>query len=358
MSLATRCPACGTVFRVVQDQLRVSEGWVRCGRCAEVFNAVEKLVDLEIESPPARAGGGASHRDRVIEDLARVAGQASGSPPPTRPAFSPIAPPAASPRDEAETSAIQPSTRISTPGATPSAPAPRLPQQPAWRGDPPGAEVSHSTLPEPQAPIGPPTVGRVSGVDEPDLDSDLDDSRPPEPVAEALAEPPPFVRQAERAASWRTSRHRAALAVAALLAACALVLQVAMAYRDLIAARWSVLQPPLALLCNWGGCRIEPPRQVEALVVDSSGLVRVDATSTYRLSVVLRNRAPIELALPAVDLSLTDAQGEVIARRVLAAAELGVAQRSLPGGAELSMNALLAVGDRAVSGYTIEVFYP
>jgi ribosomal protein L11 methyltransferase len=32
--LATRCSACGTVFRVVQDQLRVSEGWVRCGRCA------------------------------------------------------------------------------------------------------------------------------------------------------------------------------------------------------------------------------------------------------------------------------------------------------------------------------------
>jgi predicted Zn finger-like uncharacterized protein len=358
MSLATRCPACGTVFRVVQDQLRVSEGWVRCGRCAEVFNAVENLVDLELESPPARSGGGSSHRDRVIEDLARVAGQAAPSPPPSRPASAPLAPPAVSPRDGAETSSIQPSTRISTPGATPNAPAPGVPQQPTWRGDPPGAEVSHSTLPEPQAPIGPPTVGRVSGVDEPDLDSDLDDSRPPEPVAEPLAETPPFVRQAERAASWRTSRHRAALAGAVLLLACALVLQVAMAYRDLIAARWSVLQPPLALLCSWGGCRIEPPRQVEALVVDSSGLVRVDATSTYRLSVMLRNRAPIELALPAVDLSLTDAQGDVIARRVLGAAELGVTQRSLPGGAELSMNALLAVGDRPVSGYTIEVFYP
>ena len=44
MSLATRCTACGTVFRVVQDQLKVSEGWVRCGRCDEVFNALEGLV--------------------------------------------------------------------------------------------------------------------------------------------------------------------------------------------------------------------------------------------------------------------------------------------------------------------------
>lgn len=46
MSLATSCPSCGTVFRVVQDQLKVSEGWVRCGHCQEVFNALEGLFDL------------------------------------------------------------------------------------------------------------------------------------------------------------------------------------------------------------------------------------------------------------------------------------------------------------------------
>lgn len=54
MSLATRCTACGTVFRVVQDQLKVSEGWVRCGRCQAVFNALEALFDLEREAPPPR----------------------------------------------------------------------------------------------------------------------------------------------------------------------------------------------------------------------------------------------------------------------------------------------------------------
>jgi predicted Zn finger-like uncharacterized protein len=41
--LATRCSACGTVFRVVPDQLRVSEGWVRCGRCSQVFNGFQVL---------------------------------------------------------------------------------------------------------------------------------------------------------------------------------------------------------------------------------------------------------------------------------------------------------------------------
>src|SRR4029079_15484623 len=51
MSMATRCIACGTIFRVVQDQLKVSEGWVRCGRCDEVFNALDGLFDLGRDAP-------------------------------------------------------------------------------------------------------------------------------------------------------------------------------------------------------------------------------------------------------------------------------------------------------------------
>src|SRR5438046_1859583 len=67
MSLATRCTSCGTVFRVVQDQLKVSEGWVRCGRCDEVFNALEGLFDLGRDSPPEGGGGegAATRADRI-----------------------------------------------------------------------------------------------------------------------------------------------------------------------------------------------------------------------------------------------------------------------------------------------------
>ena len=45
MSLITRCPACATMFKVVRDQLRISGGWVRCGQCAEVFDASAHMVD-------------------------------------------------------------------------------------------------------------------------------------------------------------------------------------------------------------------------------------------------------------------------------------------------------------------------
>lgn len=40
MTLIAICPACNTHFSVVPDQLKISEGWVRCGKCHEVFDAI------------------------------------------------------------------------------------------------------------------------------------------------------------------------------------------------------------------------------------------------------------------------------------------------------------------------------
>ncbi|WP_141288005.1 zinc-ribbon domain-containing protein [Ideonella azotifigens] len=81
MSLATRCPACGTVFRVVQDQLKVSQGWVRCGQCHEVFNALEGLFELPpqppVAPPPVPAHGfGPSIVDRSTFGATSAATQA------------------------------------------------------------------------------------------------------------------------------------------------------------------------------------------------------------------------------------------------------------------------------------------
>src|SRR4051795_9897250 len=44
MSLITRCPACGTAFRVQTSQLAAHAGTVRCGKCGGVFNGVAALV--------------------------------------------------------------------------------------------------------------------------------------------------------------------------------------------------------------------------------------------------------------------------------------------------------------------------
>ena len=45
MSLTTRCPTCGTAFRVQPVQLSARGGKVRCGKCAAVFDGVAALVD-------------------------------------------------------------------------------------------------------------------------------------------------------------------------------------------------------------------------------------------------------------------------------------------------------------------------
>jgi len=45
MSLITRCPVCGTAFRVQASQLAAHSGTVRCGKCGGVFNGVAALVE-------------------------------------------------------------------------------------------------------------------------------------------------------------------------------------------------------------------------------------------------------------------------------------------------------------------------
>ena len=50
-SLQTQCPQCDTRFRVTEEQLSVAAGKVRCGNCMHVFNAVEHQVLPEAEPP-------------------------------------------------------------------------------------------------------------------------------------------------------------------------------------------------------------------------------------------------------------------------------------------------------------------
>jgi predicted Zn finger-like uncharacterized protein len=53
-ALTTRCPGCGTAFRVQPAQLSARGGKVRCGRCGNVFDGVSALVS-EASTPPPDA---------------------------------------------------------------------------------------------------------------------------------------------------------------------------------------------------------------------------------------------------------------------------------------------------------------
>lgn len=279
MNMATRCASCGTVFRVVPDQLRVSEGWVRCGRCSEVFNAAEHMVDaaaVESAGAPSITKGPKGLLDTETDASAQV-------------------------DPSAHVAELSAATEVAEPAPT---------------------------LPAPRGPEAAPPIPSTS---------------------------PTFVKQAERAARWQQPRIKAATWAAVVAALLTLAAQVAVEYRELVVARWGASRALVEALC---ACTIGAPRLIEALAVDSSGLLRVEGSSQYRFSVVLRNRAAMALAVPAIDLTLTDTQGRVIARRALAARELGAASTTIAAASELPLQATLSILERPVSGYTIEIFYP
>ena len=311
MTLATKCPACATVFRVVQDQLRVSEGWVRCGRCAEVFNAVSMMVELP-RVPPS------DDPDTEIQFEAAPHFDFDESAPMSH--------------DVDDEHVVE-------------------------------AEVNEPELAAPRRPEADfdiaPGVDAAIGIDDSERRGLVAMTAAAQAIDAAPDTPTPsFMQAAERAQRWRQPWLRRAFTGTALLAGLVLTLQVTTEYRDLIAARWPDARAPLQALCRALGCRVEPPRVIDSVVVDSSGLTRVEGTNTYRFTLALRNRSAMELAMPAVDLVLTDSQGRVIARRVMSASELGSSRNTVPGGAEFALQATLAVADRLVAGYTIDVFYP
>jgi hypothetical protein len=93
--------------------------------------------------------------------------------------------------------------------------------------------------------------------------------------------------------------------------------------------------------------------------VENTALARAaTGVDSFRLSVTLRNRGTLPVATPAVELSLTDASGQLIARRALAASDFRPAVGVIQVGAEAALQVLLAVANPSVSGYTVEVFYP
>lgn len=318
MSLATRCTSCGTVFRVVQDQLKVSEGWVRCGRCDEVFNALEGLFDLDRDSPPEwfkppHPAGGASH----AEDDA--------------PADAPD-PHLVDRIDEQ----IFGSHRRTGFGALTG----------LGSGDRKGPDFADARF-DTDVPID--AIGPVV----------LDPStQNPDSTGSEGDEAPEFVRVAEREARWQSSGARKALAALVLVLATTLAGQAAHHYRDRLAAKLPSAAPALHAWCHLVDCTIDAPLRIEDIVVESTALAKAASSEAFRLTVVLRNRAPTVAALPWIDLSLTDANGQLVARRALSPQDFRSRTTVMPAGSETSLQALLSTGAARVSGYTVEVFYP
>ena len=335
MSLATRCTSCGTVFRVVQDQLKVSDGWVRCGRCNEVFSALEGLFDLDPAPAPASppAPEAATHEALAPRSLPDAASSEAAPAPGI---------------EEAEPEGfIEPYLDEQPVVALPTETEPELAPTDSAADEAEPATVS--LQPAQPADDGP----RVPDVP----NGSADDAFEPAPL---YADPPApgFVRQAERQAQWERPRTVVALALLSLVLMLALAAQAAIQLRDLLAAAVPPLQPALQALCDVAACRIEPLRRIDDIGIESSALTAAPGGEAARLSVALRNRGALPLAMPAIELTLTDIGGQVLARRVLSPSDFAVVNPTLAAASESSLQLVLATPGLRASGYTIEPFYP
>jgi len=324
MSLITRCPTCETMFKVVPDQLRISEGWVRCGQCGEIFNASQSLVAAEASRPASPA---VSSRQETTAMVVRV-------PVATR------APATAS------------STAVTVPPAVPDAPIGQF-EQKVWDLN----AGSDETLPAASLPP-PPATAVATPAFTPQEPVWADQGPPPNKGEEPAVS---FMRQEAPNRFWNRNPVRVILAAMAVLLTGLLLAQVLVQERNRIVLLEPVSRPVLQAVCRVARCEISPLRQIESVVIESSSFGRLRSDG-YRLGFALRNQAPIDIAMPAIELSLTDTQDQPLIRRVILPSEFGAPGNVLAAGADWSGTLALSVRpgtntDR-IAGYRLLAFYP
>ena len=464
MSLITCCPSCSTQFRVVADQLRISDGWVRCGRCQEVFDA--KLSLQELNPPPEPATPSPPEPTKPAEPTAQVeAEQALPTPeeppepveqtaPEPEPEFSidPIPEPEALAELEEleEFETPPPPTEVFTPPepfwqedssfedspepaldldlpppelTTALAPAEDLAPEAgdlldAHHLPPEELEAVTATLPaddidpfehldfnvdvemgqeealgpqeppepepepEPQTPPAPDNGTAISELEpepesEPELESEPEPAPEPLPASNNELDPPPadphdlsldpalnstalpsFVRKAQRQERWNQPWLRFTGGLLLIVLPVLLVLQILVHERNAVAANVPLLRPWLSGVCHLLGCEVQAPRNIAMLVVSGSSFEAEPQPGHFRLGVSVLNQSSTVVAMPALELTLTDAQDLVLARKVLQLD--AIAPRQLGPRGEWSTSLPLQVHNlpQPVSGYRILVFYP
>jgi predicted Zn finger-like uncharacterized protein len=315
--MVTTCPACTTTFRVTPPQLSQSNGRVRCGRCTNVFDAFKSLASLPDQTIPEPAASRAATAAPFPSiDIGIPAPGNVGSPSVAIPV--PVKP-------------LQPGPPVDDPVTIPV-----MPVEPGHaRTDAAGAG-SAGTLPAAGAGLQLPlAIDPVASVPE---------------------------RHVAYAARPLPGRRRGVAIAAMLLLVLAAVLQAIYAFRTEIAAAVPELRPGLERACAAIGCRVAYPKQPQHLSIEGSDLSVPDAAKPglIVLSATIRNRAPHAVAYPSIELTLTNAQDQTVARRVFPPSDYAghAAAGALAAGAEAAVKLDIDTGELRASGYRLFLFYP
>ena len=323
--IRTRCPSCKTTFRVTSAQLRIRLGKVRCGQCLTVFNAFDTLITDDDQD---------------------------GTPLPAAYDEYPEAPPV----DD-----IVPEPPVS------EVPVSAEPEQGA------GSEVAPEV--EPDSETEPELESRPEQVSEPvtvleeieSIEESLTAAREAGLMAaRELNETPAYNRWADGAlannslgafSSEPARPARWPYVLVALPLFMALLVQLLLYYRTELVQR----VPAISAFYQALAVDVPLPSNSELVSIESSDLQADAAQGLLILQAVLRNRASYDQAWPLLELSLTNTQDAVIARRVLTVDDYlpALAQpRAFSANAEYQVRLKIDAKEVGAAGYRLYVFYP
>jgi predicted Zn finger-like uncharacterized protein len=184
------------------------------------------------------------------------------------------------------------------------------------------------------------------------------------PVAEpaAIASTP----ESERAPAFSqrlpgTRTHTQGWLAGSVVLMLALALQIAYAYRSDIAARYPASRPLLMAFCEAAGCSVTLPQRPELVKIEASDVHMIDAhrPALVQLTATLRSYASYDLAYPALDLVLTNANEHALARRIFTSQEYLAAGRDaksgIPPNAEITVALELDTGDLNAAGFRLDL---
>lgn len=172
---------------------------------------------------------------------------------------------------------------------------------------------------------------------------------------------PSFLRPPPTGAAWRKPLVRILLLVLGVVLLLGLAGQIAVHERDRIVNLEPRLRGLFMTLCGPLNCVLAPLQQKNAVVIDGASFTKIKPDA-YRLNFTLRNTAETVLALPAIELTLTDSLDQPVVRRVFLATELGKATYTLTPAAEWTASLAIAVRSASTAerivGYRLLAFYP
>lgn len=312
MNLIACCPCCQTSYRVVHDQLRISDGWVRCGECGEIFDASLQVADAVASATeaPVRVDNRDEAQPLIPEDLGLDEQ------------------PVASPSD------IQQASSLSSIDSSAA-------QDVAAESAPEGSWVSAALLIKPSS-----------------------ESDAGEPAATGLAlsaAPVSFMLASDATSGPRRERRPVLWWGMGAVLLCGLLIQGLYRERDQLGASFPAIRPALVSACEWLDCRLAPLQGIENLAIDSATFRQV-GQDTFELRFVVKNKARFELALPVIELTLTDLADQPVMRRVFTPTELGVVTATVASAGEWSATAYVQLRanatDARAQGYRLLIFYP